>query len=1416
MVFFDGVQALVEKASRKAPANTQPSPGPELATQGVASTEGVDGKEEVLLVTRKKHKARTCDHPITKSRRLSTPDSHDRTAKGDRDIVTGDVVASPISTAEDNIRQGLSLIVAGTKLRSEAVANHRRQCELLNSHHNRSFTSIEKSLARHNATVGNHVYAVAKRDAADAAIKALDIKGKCGTIYTEIDCRNFVEANRQVILREAVHMFNRRPSTKNKGLKTSVSSHHSRSSFYTSDIMMTTTATHLEKEVPSVNRGAAMELQNVGYRGQLPGREAVPTQKQNTTTVRYTASGIHPAAVETNFGGGIYRASGKNKELPQPNYILPPEKRKDLDLTRSEGSHIFASLRRHDPSKPVLYAGGTFWQRSRDGKDWINIVGWEENVHDTNTAKLLKLNPSEMTFILPSSFRQLAAALLARFRSSVVKSTLSTSKYKSRCCSPCGGAVRLVNPARDTPLAFRQFHAELDRCLDVLLASTHDCAITESTLTVYRRKFRRYCLFCFSLYLVNRDLHPEHTSPLPFNFFNAFSYLYCHGVDMHSSSYLNTLCFLQNHIFRPMACDTGPALSFKNLVDLDYAFLKGGKAPLREFGSPAKTSVHTRTVVSFLAYAEMVLGALCHLLPTTCGQIEHRCRATIERLCDGIIFVFFTFVFFHRFGGVKRLTLRSALRLTLGQPHFHTSKGKASRLVNRSTSAAAGAVVRDVDEVDDDKDNAAAVSDCIAKCHIDEASTSFKGMSISHPHLLGLPYGIQARLGIPVDHLHPLVAKGNAGVASIPGSNDNRTMLSDGIKYRLGLDLPALPPPAGGLAAGELGMFENVVSDILDGYYGSGFTLGIAKEVEQAMSDRNPYVHAAQGGLTTVDLSLSPHGATRLPCIEGGRGGGEEDGKSKSAPQYHLNRQSQERFSIGRDLIEYWQASPMRLVFILVSDSEGRRNRYLSMGDMAMLALWIKRRVLMRRWTDLALNSHNYNWLGTTLCRHLLLSDLANFGVWGDVKCDQRLDCTTNRMHKNGVRLPSENDRKKFAKYTSLNDRKGLAAIHATTNIRTRTHLGRVTATSWAVEAIKTVSSGDSTLFTRLAVDVDTYHLAHTNSANFFPYYSSNCNSNDSENGLWGYIRRTSEKMARSEIERGRFTNLSKVGVANTDLAGAAIALMAEIDLGECETVNDIATKRLIARRAAEFNSASRTSNRLRLAKRDRVLAGVLAAAQVEQPRPYRKRQPPTGTGSGRHLLKELWGWPIIDREMFLKGRYVRTLCPHTMFLAAAVPDTLLLYRFDSAASSMKLGIKRLEQQHQFDNTKSRQPTQQLKELTVKEAKETLADRAVFTTDNVINRFNPMGLASNDSERADLREHQLKTHMADVLLKTCLRTDKSNDQHAHSLQGPQCKGGEKQGEGKKSIRKKMRYVGREGSLHSRLANAITFTSDLAR
>ncbi|KAK8405434.1 hypothetical protein O3P69_001770 [Scylla paramamosain] len=53
--------------------------------------------------------------------------------------------------------------------------------------------------------------------------------------------------------------------------------------------------------------------------------------------------------------------------------------------------------------------------------------------------------------------------------------------------------------------------------------------------------------------------------------------------------------------------DVALAFSVKRLLDIDSTVLKGGKTAIWDFGSPAKTNIHTRTMVSFLGFAKNML-----------------------------------------------------------------------------------------------------------------------------------------------------------------------------------------------------------------------------------------------------------------------------------------------------------------------------------------------------------------------------------------------------------------------------------------------------------------------------------------------------------------------------------------------------------------------------------------------------------------------------------------------------------------------------------------------------------------------------------------------------------------------------------------------------------------------------------------
>ncbi|KAK8405429.1 hypothetical protein O3P69_001765 [Scylla paramamosain] len=146
-------------------------------------------------------------------------------------------------------------------------------------------------------------------------------------------------------------------------------------------------------------------------------------------------------------------------------------------------------------------------------------------------------------------------------------------------------------------------------------------------------------------------------------------------------------------------------------------------------------------------------------------------------------------------------------------------------------------------------------------------------------------------------------------------------------------------------------------------------------------------------------------------------------------------------FDIARDVLDYFSASPMALVFTVITDVEDRE-RVMNIGNMALLAIWIKVRVLKLDWQSNAINISNNKFLSTDLCTQLLLTDLANFGVLGESKILNKLDCNINKMHKDGIQSPTEAEQFNFLKMMPLQDRKVAASLHGHVNARTRTHLG--------------------------------------------------------------------------------------------------------------------------------------------------------------------------------------------------------------------------------------------------------------------------------------------------------------------------------------------------------------------------------------
>ena len=1145
-----------------------------------------------------------------------------------------------VKESETKIKKALAEIVSAAQERSEALKTN--ICRN-NSYDEKDaiFNNLKCSMEDGSpaAVIGNNVVRASKRNEVDMAMEELEIKKKCDIIYDEKECIKFFNEHKSVLLQMAVHYFSRANTAKCSGINVNIKSGSNK---FTNKVL-------IKRKKPDESVLASTSVFEV---------KSVPRQ-----------------AVEKNFAPSFSTSE------------LKPADRMDLDVTRAEASHVFSTLRRLDVRRPLYFAGKTFYQRKPidDSKfRWTEVVGWDET--EASKIAVKAINPTvDNLFVLPSSFKRITIQLKKKYKPLLVRNTNVKTKsgyYKVRDA--------LLNPKIDSAMENKKILKRFDDCLDALLTLGKNSVFTKSTVDQYRGKFRRYLVFCFAFYALNMENHSTSVTPLPFNFFNLFSYMYCHGRELHASSFLATLTFIQNHIFSPMST-AAPAVSAKRLLDIDFAVMKGGKAAgIRDFGSPVKTSLHTRTLVSFLGFAEMAMGVMSGMLGNfhLSKTLRIRVANSLERWCDAIIFVYFTFVLFHRFSGVKKVTLESALKLVMGQTHAHTNKVRATKRIRLTMN----------NQTEPEKNEIS----CFKREDFTEKDVDTSALTLSHPHLLGLPYAVQAALGIPVSKINPLMTANSGGVEG-------------GKKYQMGSLLGIVSEelggefPKDGEAAGNLGMFENLVKEMIDDYYGSGSFSEIIRKMKQAMEERAPY-----DATTCLISSL-------------------EEKKTTIAPKYKTKK-----YALSRDVEEYLMASPMKLVFIIAFDSK-LKERYLSVGDLAILAIWVKSNVLNVPWDAAAIGRSNYDWVGSKVCKNLLLSDLTNFGIWGDLKIVNRLDTHTEIFHRNNERLPSANDQKNFVKNTSLDDRKSLAILHSCINVRTRTHLGRVTSTSWAVDALRTFTKGDKDTFASLVFSLDLYHLGHTNSANFVPYFSTNYASNEQELGLWGYIRRTSEKLAKEELAKGRFCNLDKVGVANSSVAAAALAVSSYVDLGEVQAVLDDGAK---TRKAAAAITTNSTKSSL---MREKLRTGGITRLLNKQNQTKDKNY---------LLLKELWSYfasPCM-RHKLLNGKPVQVMCPRTGFLNAAVPDFMIDYSFDSSTSCIKLRMKLLPPI--FDAPKSKGP----EEAENKKQERISNEDAVMSLDTDITAYDKFNLAETEEARQRLVEQDKQCRIAEGIKKVCERT----------------------------------------------------------
>lgn len=1229
--FFRGLDDLVNSVLEKKDPPPPPPPKKRSAPTTTTTTTSIPAKR----------------HKVSNDPHLKNPEEK-RQEKKQRAAGDGSGnIRNKVAESELRMKNALTEIVCAAKERSEALLANvsiNKNYDEKDGFFNRLKCAVAPPVP--TAVIGNNVCRASKKNELDTAVRELDVKNKCAIIYNEKTSLEYFVKHEAVILQMAIQFFSRHNNTKCNGISVSIKGYD---------------ANRCTSKVVVKNEGGCKV---------------------------FDIQGIPQNIMESNF-----TLASKDPVAPSK-----PTERINLDTTKAEASHVFSTLHRLDPKRKLFFSNRTFFQRKPTFNNkfrWTEVVGWDESEESRQMVKSIKPQPEDI-FLLPASFQDLADKLTELYSDILYKKTAGGKKSKR---SYYRVERALVNPQVDAACEYREIIGDMDKCLDVLLALGKNKFFTKSTVNQYRGKFRRYIIFCFAFYAINRHRHAAATTSLPFNFFNLFSYMYCHGKNLHSTSFLATLTFLQNHLFAPMS-SAAPAVSAKRLLDIDFSVMRGGKGggSVRDFGSPVKTSLHTRTLVSFLGYAEMMMGSTSALLTGTgirlSPTLAERVANSLERWCDAVIFVFFTFILFHRFSGVKRVTLESALRLVMGQTHAHTNKVRASKRVRIENEGEEHYQCGDGDATEGQKE---------------------AGITLSHPHLLGLPYAIQVAIGVPVSKINPLMTACSGGL-------DNN---KDSRKYALGDILgitDTLPKefPGEGEAAGILGMFENLVKELIDDYYGEGSFSTMVEHTKKVMEYNSPY--NSSNGLLVHNLQRS------------------EEHQTKEKGRVH---------SLNRDVDTYLMDSPMKMVFLRVVDDK-LKERFLTVGDLALIAIWCKKTVLSKNWDAPALSSTHYDWLGSKVCKHLLLSDLVNFGTWGDLKIVNKLDTNTNTFHRDNERLPSTCDQKKFVKSTSLENRKKLASLHSCMNVRTRTHLGRVTGTSWAVDALRTFTRGNESMFAHMAASLDLYHLGHTNSANFVPYFSKNYVSNEQEMGLWGYVRRTSEKLAKEELNKGKLGNLDKVGIAKSNLAAAAIAISATCDMGEVQAVLDDAAK---VRQAA--GAVSLNTTKVHNAREKARVAGVNKLI-------YKLK-----TEKNIFLLKDLWSF-FADpdkRAKLMAGKPVSAVCSHTGFLHAVVPDYIIDYVFDRPSSCFKLRLRFLDNEKDIldkepfsscepsakrNNTKGLVRHNEDAVLTLDESEDVLI-------------FDKLAMAETEEARRKMEEQDQQSRIAARIKKVCDRNKRKNN-----------------------------------------------------
>nr|BDT62956.1 MAG: wsv433-like protein [Trachysalambria curvirostris majanivirus] len=1280
--------------------------------------------------------------PCTTTTNISTPNTTTNTNKNNNYNNTKD---HNVNSDPDMLMQkGFSLLLEGAKRKKIDLQKFSDYQDYQNTKYN-AFDSLCTNNDTKNPIIGNIIYNTAKEKELDIITKSIDLAKRCAIIFNEEKCRMFVDEHKKIILCTAINMFKKKMSTKMRGYKIYVKKIDDESNNINNQDQLNSRS----------NLGININKKCNKNNSEIFLKSDKDDDDKSETCLTFKVKGIKYSDLITNFDKqNIDKTQSKEiqKKMMKDN-TLPPKERQRLDITVAKHSQVFSLLHRMDHKKTLYRKHQTFWQCPHNFP--IEIVGWYEQ--KPIPGLLVNLNKEDI-FFLPHSFQNMAHLLVKNFKGYVTKKKISRLKLpliKNRNIIPSD--TRFLIPQNDMPGEYETLLNYIDDCLMTLL-SVNTEVLSESSIQVYKQKFRRYCIYSFCIYLLNSSRHAESISPLPYNYFNFYAYMFAHDTHLKSATFLNTMCFLNNNLFKLYK---GPVSDkVQQLVNADYNLFKGGKSTTHTFGSPVKTSIHTRTLVSYMMYSEYMMKVLCQLLEmiNTFNQqgkydnIRNKTRQSLSRLCDSMLFVYFTFIFFHRVSAVRHLTNWAALRLILGQPHIHDYKSKAKSIVNtRSIKHERN------EEMGNDSNQFLYTS----------TPKNAQGLFFSHAHILGLPYGLQKRLGVPVEKINPLISSSqlylgigskisNENIYNIAAYiNNNNNNIGKNNIFMCGIDLPLPPPPPDGYCS-KITMFDNIFSEQINDYYNNDNLISnLAITVAKTMK-----LYSWTGmSLINKDVIFSNSNKilyTNPPCAF-----------------------NEDEYKLSKDTFNYLSASPLKNVFILTTSTDNKK-RIISMGDLALIALWIKVSILSENWenqidssslsssffsSNILTNdkavSVSENWLNS-LCGQMIRIDLVNFGVWGDTKINLKLDKRNNTLHRNNINPPKEIDKRRYAN-TSLSQRKNLSQLHYKTNIKTKTHLGRVTATSWVICAIKAIAAGDPDIFLKLLEDVGIYHLSHTNPANTYVYFSDNCLSNEDQMGLNGYIERMQNtngqlvlhNSAKKELSMGAFSPTNKQRSkllrekATTSIIKMAIKYWATVSKDDKYSNDNNNTEPIVD----------------------------------------------TSKFSTRSIL---WKWPY-DPQQCLRGQSIPLVCKQTKFLHFCMSDSLVAYKYNDPASKFHLKFK-VSYNNDFNNndhndtkidnynklstpdfidqvniddimeninkdeTKIKDKDNILS-VNVDYVRDKLSLAAVVTTGKNILNFDKLKLTKTENDRKDIEKHLLFTKIAADIRDDYEKNKKNNNSY---------------------------------------------------